>query len=66
MQTIFHVPAIHCNHCAHTIKLELNDLVGVTGVDVNVAEKQVQVTHEDSLGEEEIRTLLDDIGYPAE
>lgn len=66
MQSTFNVPSIHCNHCAHTIKVELGDLVGVTAIDVNVNDKNVQVSYDDSVTEEAIKNLLAEIGYPAE
>jgi copper ion binding protein len=66
MQSTFNVPSIHCNHCAHTIKVELGDLVGVTAIDVNVNDKTVQVSYDDSLTDEAIKNLLAEIGYPAE
>jgi copper chaperone len=66
MQSTFNVPSIHCNHCAQTIKVEMGDLLGVTAVDVNVTDKSVHVTYEDSLTEEAIKSLLAEIGYPAE
>lgn len=65
MQSTFNVPAIHCNHCANTIKVELGDVLGVTDVDVNVDSKSVQVTYNESLTEEALKGLLAEIGYPA-
>ncbi len=33
MKTIaFNVPAMHCNHCTHTVTMELSDLEGVSKV----------------------------------
>ena len=66
MQTNFHCPVIHCNHCAMTIKLELGDLAGVNNVDVNIDEKTVLVSCTEAVDEAAIRALLDEIGFPAE
>lgn len=66
MKNTFHSPAIHCNHCAMTIKIELGDLLGVKEVDVNVDEKNVLVTYESPATEDAIKSLLTEIGYPAE
>lgn len=65
MKNTFEVPAIHCHHCANTIKVELSELVGVLDVDVNVGEKQVSVTFDDPASEDSIKLLLAEIGYPA-
>jgi copper chaperone CopZ len=66
MKSNFSVPAIHCGHCAKTIQIELGDLVGVAEVDVNVEEKRVEVTYTEAVDESAIRSLLTEIGYPAE
>ncbi len=66
MKSEFNVPAIHCGHCAKTIQLELSDLVGVSAVDVNVEKKLVEVTYTEAVDESAIRSLLTEIGYPAE
>jgi copper chaperone len=65
MQKTYNVPAIHCNHCAMTIKVELNEMVGVSGVDVDVDNKQVAITFDVPADDSAIRTLLSEIGYPA-
>lgn len=65
MQKTYHVPAIHCNHCAMTIKVELGDLTGITAVDVDVDNKQVAVSFDAPVDDSAIRTVLGEIGYPA-
>jgi copper chaperone CopZ len=65
MQNTYHVPAIHCNHCAMTIKVELSDMVGISAVDVDVDNKQVAVIFDVPADDSAIRTLLGEIGYPA-
>jgi copper chaperone CopZ len=62
----FKTPAIHCHHCAMTIKTELSDLVGVESVQVNVDEKTTEVTFDKPATETDVRSLLEEIGYPAE
>jgi copper chaperone len=66
MQSTFHCPKIHCNHCAMTIKVELGDLLGVKTVEVDVDAKNVFVTYDAPVTEEAIKKLLLEIGYPAE
>jgi copper chaperone len=60
------VPAMHCNHCVHTIKMELADLDGINQVDVNLDEKNVTVQFEAPATEMMIRDLFTEINYPAE
>ena len=64
MQKTYHVPAIHCNHCAMTIKVELGDTIGISAVDVDVDNKQVAVTYDAPVDESTIRAILNEIGYP--
>jgi len=60
------IPAIHCNHCAMTIKVELEDVEGVTGVDVDVENKSATITYQAPATEVELIKVLKEIGYPAE
>jgi len=60
------VPSIHCNHCVHTIKMEVSDLDGVSEVDVNLDEKSVTVEYDVPAEETKIRDLLTEINYPPE
>ena len=63
---LYKVPAIHCNHCSHTIKMELSELEGVESVRVDVVKKEVALTFEPPASEQKIRELLIEINYPAE
>ena len=38
----YHIPAISCEHCVHTIKTELSDLQGIARVEGDVESKQVK------------------------
>ena len=58
------VPAISCNHCAHTIEMELMELEGVSDVAVDVAARSVTVGYETPADENAIRALLAEIQYP--
>lgn len=49
---LFKIPAIHCNHCSHTIKMELSELEGVGSVQVDVAKKEVALTFEPPASEQ--------------
>lgn len=60
------VPAMHCNHCVHTIKMELEEMDGVGNVGVDLDTKNVVVDFEPPATEEKVRDLLKEINYPAE
>jgi copper chaperone CopZ len=67
MTTItYHIPAISCQHCVHTIKTELSDLQGVASVEGDVESKRVKVTYDAPASEESIKKLLAEINYPTE
>lgn len=67
MQTvIFSVPGIHCNHCTHTISMELSDVEGVSNVEADLSTKMVKVTFEPPADEAKLRATLAEINYPAE
>ncbi len=56
----YEIPAIHCMHCVHTIKMELGELPGVTSVEGDASTKTVVVEFE-----EPADGLLKEINYPA-
>ena len=59
------VPAMHCHHCLHTIKMELSELEGVDAVNVDLDQKSVDIDFDDPATEAQIRDLLQEINYPA-
>lgn len=60
----YSIPGIHCNHCAHTISMELKELEGVQSVQVSTDEKRAVITFEAPATEEKIKALLAEISYP--
>lgn len=58
------VPAISCEHCVHTIQMELSDLPGVQSVRADAASKIVEIVFDDSITGEEIKDRLAEINYP--
>lgn len=62
----FTAPNISCGHCTHTIEMELGDLAGVTAVKAEESTKQVTVTYGDPASWESIKSLLQEINYPAQ
>lgn len=67
MSTVtYTVPAIHCGHCVHTIKMEVGDLAGVQTVSADLDTKKVVVTYDAPASEDKIEALLAEINYPAQ
>ena len=62
----FQVPAIHCGHCTHTIKMELEEMDGIKNVIADLDSKQVVVEFEAPATIENIIGMLRDINYPPE
>lgn len=62
----YQIPAIHCGHCTHTIKMELEELEGVKNVAADLASKQIVVEFEAPATEEDIIDTLREINYPPE
>ncbi len=66
MNTVtYHVPAIHCGHCVHTIQMELSELEGVQSVKADLNAKQVTIEYSAPATPEKIEQLLAEINYPA-
>ncbi len=61
----YHVPAISCGHCVHTIQTELSDLAGVSKVNAELDSKKVTIEFDAPATEEKIKQLLVEIDYPA-
>ena len=60
----YEIPAINCMHCVHTIKMELEELPGVTSVEADANTKKVVVGYEEPADEIKIEGLLKEINYP--
>jgi copper chaperone CopZ len=61
----FQAPAIHCGHCTMTIQREVAELAGVKSVQADQNTKLVTVTWEAPATWDQIKTLMEEIGYPA-
>lgn len=62
----YHVPAISCGHCVHTIQNEVSELAGVQSVNADEQTKQVTIVYDAPSTEQEIKDLMAEIGYPPE
>ena len=62
----YKVPAIHCGHCTHTIKMELEEIEGVKIATADIDTKEVVIEFEPPATEEIIINTLREINYPPE
>lgn len=60
----YEVPDISCNHCVHTIKMELAELKGVSSIEADANTKLVTVMFEPPATQAAIEALLAEINYP--
>jgi len=66
MTTTLTAPDIVCDGCASAIRHALARVPGVSGIDVDVAAKEVTVEHGNLLTREEIAAALDKAGFPTQ
>ncbi len=60
----YSIPNISCNHCVHTITMELTDMAGVSSVVADMEGKQATISFEPPATETGIKELLTEINYP--
>jgi copper chaperone len=60
----YHVPAIHCDHCAMSIREEVSEVEGVSEVDVDLETKAVTVRGQ-ALEDAALRAAIEGAGYTA-
>jgi copper chaperone len=61
---VYSVPAIHCAHCAMSIREEVSEVEGVDDVAVDLDTKVVAVTGSD-LDDAALRAAMAEAGYEA-
>lgn len=62
MKKIISVEGMSCNHCVMAVTKALNELEGVSTVDVDLAGKKV-VVEGNNLVEETLKEVIEDAGY---
>ena len=62
--TTFSVPDIMCGGCANAIKKALAPVPGVSSVEVDVPQKTVTVTHDQTASREAVVASLGRAGFP--
>jgi copper chaperone len=60
----YSVPAIHCAHCALSIREEVSEVEGVEDVDVDLESKIVTI-HGKELDDLALRAAIEEAGYDA-
>jgi copper chaperone CopZ len=63
-QTMYAVPAIHCEHCARAIREEVSEVAGVESVDVDLDAKTVTVSGV-GVSDDLVRAAIVEAGYEA-
>jgi copper chaperone CopZ len=63
-QMTYAVPAIHCEHCALSIREEVSEVAGVESVDVDLEAKTVTVSGI-GVSDELVRAAIVEAGYEA-
>ena len=61
----YSVPNISCNHCTHTITMELSEIEGVSKVNADVQTRLVTITFDEPATEQVLKDTLAEISYPA-
>lgn len=57
------VTGMTCGHCVSSVKEELSEVAGVTGVDVVLESGAVTVTSDRELGRDEVVAAVTEAGY---
>ncbi|KUH86548.1 MULTISPECIES: heavy metal-associated domain-containing protein [unclassified Mycobacterium] len=57
------VTGMTCGHCATSVREEISEITGVTGVDVNIASGAVTIDSVGPVEPAEIRSAVEEAGY---
>jgi len=60
----YSIPNISCNHCVHTVTMEVSEIDGVQSVVANVETQQATIIFDPPATEGAIKGLLAEINYP--
>ncbi|MDI9897681.1 heavy-metal-associated domain-containing protein [Rhodococcus sp. IEGM 1381] len=63
MQTTYSVEGMTCAHCAASVKEEVSEIAGVTGVDVDVDAGSVVVSSDATLDTAAVDAAIAEAGY---
>jgi Cu+-exporting ATPase len=57
------VNGMHCNSCASRVKSALKNVINISNVVVNLKENKVTITYQSDINQEEIKKIINDLGY---
>lgn len=57
------IEGMSCGHCVMHVKEALNELAGVTNVDVNLEKKSAVIEASADVKDEDIKAAIEDAGY---
>lgn len=60
----YSVPAIHCDHCAMSIREEVSEVEGVEAIEVDLDARVVTIRGRE-LSDERLRAAIEEAGYEA-
>lgn len=63
MKKTVKIEGMSCGHCVKAVEKALGDIKGVSGIFVSLEESQAVVEAADSVGEEVLRSAVEDAGY---
>jgi len=63
MKTVVTVEGMTCSHCEESVKAAVSAIPGVTDVQVNLQEKTVTVTHDETVSFDAIKNEIEEQGY---
>lgn len=63
--TTYTVTGMTCGHCESSVRAEVSQLPGVTGVDVSAKTGTLTVTAENTVNDAEVIAAVDEAGYTA-
>ncbi len=66
MQTTFQVEGMHCKNCENKVKTFVSEIQGVQNIQVNLAQKTIEVQYEEPANTQTIVESLQDLGYSAQ
>ncbi|MEJ5918882.1 MULTISPECIES: heavy-metal-associated domain-containing protein [unclassified Corynebacterium] len=61
----FTVPGMTCGHCEASVREEVSEIAGVTGVEADRTRDYVAVTSDEGIDEAAIIAAIDEAGYSA-
>ena len=63
MTSTYTVTGMTCEHCVASVKEEVGEIPGVTGVDVDLASGRLEVTSEADLDRAAVEAAVTEAGY---